>query len=158
MQRQPRRVVRRVAVVVHVAKAARILLAPEKVFHRVRFLPFSARTPWQGRVVTVVSSSPVPSPTPLERSTFRSCSRAEMTRFACVSAASEPSATCRGARPRYCSRAPLLLDVAMEMSKWNSCLVTCVTKGVTTSKENISSGPRRAWFVRTGRAPRLPAT
>ena len=124
------------------AKAARILLAPEKGFHRVRFLPFSARTPWQGRVVTVVSSSPVPSPTPLERSTFRSCYKAEITRFACVSAASEPSATCRAARPRYCSRAPLLLDVAMEMSKWNSCSVRGVAKGVITSKENISLAPR----------------
>ena len=107
-----------------------------------RFLPFSARTPWQGRVLTVVSSSPVPVHTLLERSTFRSCYKAEMTRFACVSAASELSANCRGARLRYCSRAPLLLDVAMEMSKWNSYLVRGVAKGVTTSKENISLAPR----------------
>ena len=48
---------------------------PDKVFPRVRF------SPRRGRVVTVVNSSPVPSPTPLEWSTVRSCSQAEMLRF-----------------------------------------------------------------------------
>ena len=41
---------------------------PDNVFLRVRF------SPRRGGVVTVVSSSPVPSPTPLEWSTVRSCS------------------------------------------------------------------------------------